>query len=442
MKNIIFAFILSFSGLISNAQESFYKTYPFYNFTEKIMVFAWEDGYTIAVVAAKDTFCLSIIRTNLEGDTLWTKDYDIGFFSTNANLRGTSDGEGNIYLSLTQTNKNLLKIDQNGIIVWFKDYPFLQHIIKYGNDFLWAITNTGGKSLYKINPNTGDTLWKSQPFGSEGFNTSMAIKQNGDITVTTNHYTGNMSFVRVNTLPVDSSEFGSVVLPGAHNVVISDTKYIGDELISVGYQPSINNTPYDNNHFYRYLPDGTIHSSKIMELGCLASYTVSFVINQNNQLVALGYCLDGWYSEAVLQCLTLDFDKLWTKRFENIYWYQNIELCEDGGYIISLVTNGPDGVQPCLIKTNIEGNYVSNSAVNANSTISVYPNPANEMVYFDGNNLLQGTITIYDVLGKSIITIEMNGGKATWETSTIKKGVYIYHFISSKGIKTGKILIN
>jgi hypothetical protein len=153
-------------------------------------------------------------------------------------------------------------------------------------------------------------------------------------------------------------------------------------------------------------------------------------------LVALGYCLTGWDSEAVLQCLTLDFDKLWSKRFENIYWYQNIELCEDGGYIISLVTNGPDGVQPCLIKTNIEGNYVNNSALRANSTISVYPNPAYEMVNFDGNILLQGTITIYDVLGKSIITIEMNEGKATWETSTIKKGVYIYHFISSKGIKT------
>ena len=145
MKNIVLVLIFGISTFFSNAQESFYKTYPFYNFTEKSMVFAWEDGYSIAVLAVKDTFCLSIIRTNLEGDTLWTIDYDISFYSTEANLRGTSDGEGNIYLSLTRTNKNLLKIDQNGSIVWFKDYPFLQHVIKYGNDFLWAITYPGGK---------------------------------------------------------------------------------------------------------------------------------------------------------------------------------------------------------------------------------------------------------------------------------------------------------
>ena len=185
MKNIVLVLIFGISTFFSNAQESFYKTYPFYNFTEKSMVFAWEDGYSIAVLAVKDTFCLSIIRTNLEGDTLWTIDYDISFYSTEANLRGTSDGEGNIYLSLTRTNKNLLKIDQNGSIVWFKDYPFLQHVIKYGNDFLWAITYPGGKSLYKINPNTGDTLWKSQPFGSGGVNTSMAIKQNVSLTART-----------------------------------------------------------------------------------------------------------------------------------------------------------------------------------------------------------------------------------------------------------------
>jgi hypothetical protein len=447
MKKIVFTLLVCSLIISSDAQETFLKTYPFYSeTTHASLVFAWEDGYTAVVFGKKDKYYLSVIRTDLNGDTIWTRDHDMGIPSNWLFLKGTSDNNGNIYIKLIPAQNTLVKIDSDGNVVWSKNYPFIVKMIQYSNNYLWAIMNfntnlPNGYYLYKIYPLTGDTLWRSQAFGSDGHPGSMAIKQNGEIVITSTHPVSgsDWTFVKINTLAVDSNSFVSTNLPGVWDAILYDSEYIGDELYSVGCVPSFA-APYDHNHYYTYLTDGTILKSKMKSFGCLSSSSIKFVINNENQIVVLGRC----WGYPLLYGMTLNWDSIWLHRYFNLDSGVDIKLCDDGGYIISgsIYDTIVSRSIPCLLKINSEGILTGINGLLTLPSITVYPNPATELVTFKVHGTSDGTIAIYNVFGQFYVSIKIHDGLALWNTTDIRKGVYIYSYMIDNQIRTGKIIIN
>ena len=78
------------------------------------------------------------------------------------------------------------------------------------------------------------------------------------------------------------------------------------------------------------------------------------------------------------------------------------------------------------------------------NTISLYPNPANTLVYVNAINTNESleAVTIYDVIGKNVSSIsKINSNQATLDVSTLAKGVYLVEITSQNNLKLIKKLI-
>lgn len=69
------------------------------------------------------------------------------------------------------------------------------------------------------------------------------------------------------------------------------------------------------------------------------------------------------------------------------------------------------------------------------SEYSIYPNPTNNTAYINSTIEESGLITIYNVLGQAINSIQYNGKQTEISTSGLSKGIY---FVNIKERKTGK----
>jgi len=103
----------------------------------------------------------------------------------------------------------------------------------------------------------------------------------------------------------------------------------------------------------------------------------------------------------------------------------------------------------------LEGNAgYKNNVINMKSLvgalgldITVKPNPAQEWAAFDytlPKGESEATITITDIVGKTIVVFIVNGqqGQKIWDTRNIDNGIYIYTLKTAGLIKSGKIIVN
>lgn len=90
------------------------------------------------------------------------------------------------------------------------------------------------------------------------------------------------------------------------------------------------------------------------------------------------------------------------------------------------------------VKINVGGLDCTGTASieeDVNPELSVYPNPASNVLNISLLNSDNGKIVIFDALGKEVLrkTIVNN---STLDVSDLRNGVYFYHLIDSKGVST------
>ena len=73
--------------------------------------------------------------------------------------------------------------------------------------------------------------------------------------------------------------------------------------------------------------------------------------------------------------------------------------------------------------------------------LTVYPNPASDALWIQNTTLIEGTVTVYDILGKVIIQEEMDSSKKSMDVSNLVGGIYILKITSGNKQIIKKIII-
>ncbi len=449
MKRILLTITALMFVLSLSPQTTFERTYEMYNSAFSDLVFCQEDGYLMAMISLKDKYYLSLVKTDLNGDTLWTKDHDRGIQGL-TDLVGTEDEQGNIYIGSRLGNENLLKLDKDGNIIWAKMYSTTKREMIVKNNILWVCGNAfPGNYLFKIDANTGDSIWRSNIFhvdfsgGATSHGTSIALTENNEVIVTVSYSNSFEPFLEQTAffkLLPNSNDIIEFSLNITDPFVVIDTKNFGNELISVanpvGYLS--NNSIY----FIRYTSDGTILAYKEEVFGYNNAILYKCVITDDNNVVAMGGAVTGSQSgHIMLHAFSMNGDSLWTEllgNYEQTGW--DLKIAGDNGFIITGGEEFQANYKPFLIKTNSLG--VLNAIPEmAGLSLKAYPNPASGNVTIEIPGIRSGNIIIYNSMGAVCCELNIVGEKTVWDCNNYQPGIYAYSVISNGSFVSGKIVV-
>ncbi|MBS1573409.1 MAG: T9SS type A sorting domain-containing protein, partial [Bacteroidetes bacterium] len=120
----------------------------------------------------------------------------------------------------------------------------------------------------------------------------------------------------------------------------------------------------------------------------------------------------------------------------NVDNFERVDIPNPSGtYTITVTHKGTltGGMQPyTLIATsqNMSALGVQDLSKNENQ-ISIYPNPAQDFIYFKNNNLVEATVTILDMSGRIVTKEKIQDGRMNVQALT--KGEYMAIYKDKKG---------
>ena len=518
MKKVLPFLMFAFIGLSPNAQTMFQKTYGGSGSEVGNSVKQTTDGgyiitgYTTSFGAGN--YDVYLIKTNANGDIVWTKTFGGTGVEYGYSVQQTTDGG---YIIAGQTNSfgagnddvYLIKTNSNGDSLWTKTYggsntdygrfvlqtPDGGYIIAGGTA---SFGNTNGDIYLIKTDSVGDTLWTKtydinngigtycmQPTndggyiisGRSGFYIAYMIKVNSNgIPIWTKNY--NIGQVQMGLNSVQQTIDGGYILSGsispnlANNVFLIKTDSIGDTLWIKKYGGSGDN---EGNSLIQARDGGYIICGLTNNFGG-GNYDVYLIKTNSNG------------------------DTLWTKTYGGINGDigLNIQQTTDGGYIITGSTGsfGAGSSDVYLIKTDSLGNSGCNqyntatvtsiapfqvssptaivssggiishastlvgsggiintlcfsegiNEITKNTSLTLYPNPTSgtfTLSYNSQLSLLHSQFKIYDITGRKVYTQSItNPNQSTIDVSGLSNGIYYWEMIGAdKETFRGKFVI-
>lgn len=404
MKNLFILFMLIPTFVFSQGWE---KTYGSgYGYSVKQTT---DGGYVITGATGSilsgyvDIF---LLKTNGNGDTLWTKTYGGNYYDFGYSVQETDDGyiiTG--YTSLNSTGNNdvyLLKTNGKGDTLWTKTYGGNAddegHSVQQTTDGGYIITGAtssfgNDNDIYLIKTNgNGDTLWTKTYGGSYGDDFGNSVQQTTDGGYIITGFIYSISTLQdVCLIKTDSS--GNTLWTKTYGGNYNDIGYSVQQTTDGGYivtgYKSVNDVyliKTDSSGdtlwtktFGGNLPDGGRSVQQTTDGGYIItgySYSVS---NSN-----------GDHDVYLIKTNGIG-DTLWTKTFGGQYndFGFSVKQTTDGGYIITGVTSS-DGNNNIVYLIKIDGN--------GSTVIKEIPIPNNNIKL----------IKIVDLLGKEIIYPKKN----------------------------------
>lgn len=450
MKNIFTILFTLILFITSNAQQAFQTTFPFYQGDGDVVI-TQPDGYILSGLCFKNKYYMYIIKTDLEGDTLWTKDIDMGQISR-GEVKGTTDGEGNFYLT---TYNRINKFDQSGNIIWSKTFSNNFNHLKFSNNNLWLTTQFSypGIYLYKISAVTGDSLWCSPSFSPDlsysSWCSSMQVDNSDNVLLavsTINNYAYWFYESKLYYYQNNSDSLVNIPFDTGEDIVIYSTIKVNNDYYSIGTQSENSAPDYHKRYLVEYNSDGEVLQMNEISLGYYEFYLGDMVLNMQNQIVLLGQVLETEQSErkVLLHALSLNGDSLWTSinglpvEIASL----NIKVTTDGGYAVSGSVISFPYDTPYLLKTNSMGLITGIETPSLeNQTSIAYPNPTSQFIKLETGKFIGATITVYSMNNEVILEDIINSSTCQLSVAGLQKGTYIYR-ISKKGKSVaGKFII-
>jgi len=86
---------------------------------------------------------------------------------------------------------------------------------------------------------------------------------------------------------------------------------------------------------------------------------------------------------------------------------------------------------------------LSAKQIEANSTYSLYPNPAQNYFVLEGKNLKNANVIVYDAMGQTVLlSVEVSDNKMVLNTQGLAKGMYFINVIYKGKIESKSVVIN
>ncbi len=406
---------------------------------------------------------LFVIKTDVSGNTLWSK-----FYYNNIGYEGDAGGNSIIetiehdfviagYTTIYNPSMNiqfyLVKTDSNGDSLWTKYYgeDYYEHAYSVkqtldGGFILSGYTDTipgllGTLLLIKTNA-SGDSLWgKTYGFGytRPGVAHSILEINNGYIILgytSEANYSGNNDVYLIRTDIVGDTLWTKTYGGTNDDIGYSIQKTPDNGFIFTGATFSFGAGGYDV-YLIKTDSNGTLLWSKTYggldnEYGNFVSNTSDggYIITGSTESFSTG----GGYDVYLIKIDTYG-NQQWYKTFGSInndYGY-SVQQTFDGGYIICGIRN--ENIY--LIKTDINGNTTNINEIDISKLISkvdIYPNPTTGLVSIKAERIK--SIEVINLQGKQIYT----GKENQIDLSTQPKGIYIIKVITDKQTITQKLI--
>jgi hypothetical protein len=379
-------------------------------------------GYTNTNLLAFNNIAY-LIKTLPNGDTIWTKTFDVQVWSKSSVVQTNDSGyvfTG--YKSISSTNRNatIFKIDANGSFLWEKNYGGAKReegrslckntdggftIVGFTTSFSPAPnrTTTDDISVYLIRTDAnGDTLW-TKTYGGDTIDYGLSVAQTND-----------GGFI----IAGGTFSFGN----GYEDVYLIRTNANGDTIWTKTYGGSL-------------MDEG---------VSVLQTDDGGFIVTGQTSSLGAGY------SDVYLIRTNSSGNLLWTKTFggtdDDGGW--SIAKTADGGFIIAgyTLSYGAGGGDFYLIKTDANGIVgIKEELFSANNLLSIYPNPAHQSATLQFNNPQNEnfTLALFNTCGQLVREISnITTDKVILERQDLTNGIYFFRLSAeSKVVVTGKMIM-
>ena len=373
------------------AQTKFHKIFQSIGFEKFSGIEKTSDGYI--AVGATNSFGASqkdvlVIKTDINGDTIWTRTFG-GFYNEEAfNVINTTDGNYVVvgyttsYSNYSNDSANffVLKIAPNGNLIWSRSFggpsmDIAKNVIETSNHNYLVIESTnslgaGCKDVYLLNlSSSGNYLW-SRSLGSSGCEYATNAIELGDKGFIISGKTSSFSFGGYVPFVLRTDSIGSFLwvktydIPGSYspkNITSNDIiRGYTNDLLFVGSK-GLGISVGDAQH---YIID-------IDSLGNL-NWAKSYLMNSGNSEAASidktnsgGFIVGGWmgnYAPALLKVDAIG-QRLWSWVYDSpippYYSGKGFKTLttSDGGYITTGMRYTTGDTIAFLFKTDVNGIY-------------------------------------------------------------------------------------
>lgn len=401
-----------------------------------------------------------LIKTDPDGDTLWTKTYGTTGVDEGRSVQQTSDGgfiiTGTVWSQSKGKQVWLIKTNSSGDTLWSKDFGGINDEIGYSvqqtNDGGYIIAgevvvsgNLTDMLLIKTDSD-GNYVW-SKIYGGTRYDKGYSVQQTTDGGYIVTGYTGS---------------FGA----GYNDVWLLKTDAVGDTLWTKTYGGFDNDYGYsvqqttDEGYFvtgssWSFSFGSGVYLVKTDDAGDTL-WTKIYSGSQGysgQQTSDGGYIITGWAeplgpnnSNVWLLKTNSSGDTLWTKVFGADEYEQgrSVQQTSDGGYIVCGFTDsyGAGGTDIWLIRVEAETTTVKETT---EADFEIYSNPTRGkfIVSWLESAVEINRVEIIDAFGKVLKSFRGNfNPKGTeFDVSQLPDGLYFCRIITDKGNATKKLII-
>lgn len=471
VSGILLLFIVSFTAL--RAQVTFEKTYTFWDNSAITGVLPQSDGYILCgrgyqILGTKnrDNFNF-IIKTDIYGDTIFTKIYKMAYETNWDQPFLVSDDNTAFYIAYNSYSESYLqKLNFDGDTLWTKSLPtssMLDYVRSSDGNLVFISHIDGGFQITKTDLE-GELIWTNM------------------VDATDTIYVSKRDVYELDTIFTWPSSITSIVeMPnGDYKVSVNYSDGFGEHHVSQ-YLFTLDRTGQylGKKKVFSPLPWPLIHAMSNYDEDIIVigsnDYQRFYIsrLNQSGDTIWTRHYLDGIYwgyfnamtrgsdGNFIMGGMMSDQDNNYVGLFAftpqgNYLWYklyalgdqplaECVALCSDGGFAAGGYIGGWYEEIAYFIKTDANG-HISGPGIFENdptSRLKLYPNPASGLVYLETPPDYQ-RIEILDLSGRLVYNLDLVNQMENRISISLERflpGIYLVKVCTDDAVIGDKLVI-